>query len=256
MSIRRQGGGGGPGGRQLSTGTEALLKSMMKKSGISASQQRRLSATISTGAALPRRCHPTSSAPDKDVAAAPRGSTAGLSSGRVDPRTYSGGKRSAKNIRKNERPRFIPSGPVVSRDALKEAYSEKLAYGDSGAAHRQTLRAMAKKGALRPRPRRVPKDDGDEVDAATPRAEHARGQREFTEVMAEVTERKRHLETMRGLGVWSPAAEATLSREISQRVRRLEKIDREQKARLASLESLGGAGTSTNATTAKAVAAS
>lgn len=67
MSVKQRPAARGQASPRLSASTQELVNSMMKKSGVSLSQQRRISSTITAGGPLPRRCHPTSSAPDKPV---------------------------------------------------------------------------------------------------------------------------------------------------------------------------------------------
>lgn len=155
-----------------------------------------------------------------------------LSNGRVNPKTYSGSIRVAKDIKQVDRPKFA-GGPRVDREKVKERYAETLTYGSQGAARRQELRALAKQGKLQPKPRRT---GGDEDDLDQREPTYVDGQREFDNILGEISERQRHLETMQGAGAASHALEARMHREISVRVKRLETIDREQKTRLGVLE--------------------
>eukprot|EP00038_Savillea_parva_P031051 m.82520 g.82520 ORF g.82520 m.82520 type:complete len:255 (+) comp9473_c0_seq2:230-994(+) len=242
----------------LSASTQDLLTKMMKDSGITPSQQRRLTASLAQGAPLPHRCHPTSSDPGKPSAmAAPSSSKTNrlvAPSGRVNPRLYTGGKRAKKDIQAVERPKFS-GGVIVDRERVKAHYADTLTYGADGAARREHLREQARRGTLKARPtnRRPPGQGSDDEDGedshGKPAVSYRRDQREFDTVMSEINERKQHLDVMRRMGANTHSVESRLQRELALRVRRLEEIDRQQKDRVRELEQLGSneAGTAASA---------
>eukprot|EP00041_Stephanoeca_diplocostata_P011136 m.180719 g.180719 ORF g.180719 m.180719 type:complete len:233 (+) comp18431_c0_seq5:251-949(+) len=211
------------GGGNLSKGTQSLLKDMMQKSGLTASQQKRLMAQASEGKSLPKTCNPTSSAPVKPRQGDVReGRTS--SSGPINPRTYVGGKRAQKNIptvKRDEMPRQTMNS--IDRQEEKEMMADIMAYGARQANTRRALRQAAKRGDLVPRESRGDSDVGCHTD-------------EFEIICREIDERRDYIDQMSKASGMNAAERAVIDAEVSQRIRRLEVIDRARNDSLNALE--------------------
>eukprot|EP00040_Diaphanoeca_grandis_P043209 m.267308 g.267308 ORF g.267308 m.267308 type:complete len:223 (+) comp72331_c0_seq1:134-802(+) len=213
---------GSPRGRSgVSSGTKSLVSDMMKQSGLTAFQQRQLMQKMSSGAALPKTCNPTSSESRKAVGSTP----ASKNSPKVmNPKNTTGGKRQIKHIQQAGRDQFKPA-PKTDREELKLFHQESLVHGKKGAEARQALREKARMKQLQPKPARKPQDAGQNNNID-----------EFMEAATEVAELQTYLQQMELLGAIDQTKRAEVRSKLSQRVCDMKRIDKERTRKLEQLE--------------------
>lgn len=208
--------------KAISTDTQSLLKGLMKESGLTASQQRRLMTHVNSGKGLPKTCNPTSSEPTKRAAVS-RKAPGAVNSGRINVKTYSGGKRQLKSIKpvvRDQQP--ITAHYTVDRETQKNLLSDTMTFGKDGAKQRYVLRESANRGMLS----RKPRSSTSETAPAD----------EFDSTWQEIEERRREKEALERQGALDRTSQAIIDREISERIRKLEVIDKQRNDRLQALE--------------------
>ncbi|XP_072168283.1 UPF0193 protein EVG1-like [Diadema setosum] len=185
--------------------TQDLLKVMMKESKLNNFQMRQLQKTVSAGGSLPTSCNPTTSArPAQPVQPV-------QPSARTNPRALRGTLRTKEDIEESgayEREQYRGGGVTKSLEKEKQRLQNMMAYGED----LPPITDQRKQELLR-----------------TPSPEPVRDR--FSELEAEIEERREFLEDMKKLGK-EKHYKTIISTEISQKIREMEVIDKQRTQQL------------------------
>eukprot|EP00048_Salpingoeca_helianthica_P020044 m.4518 g.4518 ORF g.4518 m.4518 type:complete len:209 (-) comp4334_c0_seq1:28-654(-) len=198
--------------KNISAGTQSLVKAMMKDSKLTPFQQRQLQAQMEKGTSLPSKVNPTSSKPP--AAATP-------SKPKPKAAEAGGGKRQLNAIVESgayDQPEVVVPAPGVDREKERQKLHDVMAFGREAVEAKEAVRDRHARGLTR---------------AAKPAAVVDTDM--FDTIMEEIEERQRFLEQMERLGR-GKEYRAQITTEISQKIRMLEVIDKERSAELHKIE--------------------
>lgn len=210
---RRAGGG-------ASASTQQLVSGMMKRSGLTQSQQRRLMSDLQNDRGLATSYHPTSS--EVKAPAKQKGPLSRKAHVRKWAASTSVGRKSERDIKADpryQRPQFSEvAKPIgVSRDLQREFASDCAAFGPELARKKQELRRMAAKGRL---PRAGTKANASSPVPALPRPQFSQDDMDF--MREEIREREAYLHQLEKLGKGKAEKKKQAVAELNHKKRMLE----------------------------------